>query len=208
LRQRMALTYRNMATTLLSQGERQRALESALHARDLDQELLDKQPLSPDAQMNLAFDVGQIGAAYSELKDYRSAAENWGLSVALREKVSLANPDDYRSKERLGFALDALGRVEFLQGDRAAAHRDFRRCVHLYGDLSARGHLVSQSLYEFASGSYYLGTLTAADNRAEACKWFRKSVELFDECYKTEKSGYGEADVVAAAHARAAACSP
>ncbi len=146
LRRNVALTCRNLSTAWIENQNYPKALDLAAHARELDQALLAESPSSPSAQMNLAFDLGAIALAYEGLKDFPRAVESQRRNVALREKVSTSNPDDFRAAERLAYALNYLAHCEQGQSDLADAERDYFRAVNLYGDLRRKGTLVPQSL--------------------------------------------------------------
>ncbi len=201
LSQRIALMQRNLSSAWSDAERFPEALECARQARDLDTQLLSRNPSSPGAQMNLAFDVAALGSAYYGMKNYAAAAESFRQSVELRRKVAAANPDDYRARDRLGFATHELARVERLQGDLKAARRDFRLAIDVYQQLSRRGPLIPQSLFKFSTSNLSLGRIDMqAGRESEGCRRVRRASELMDEYERRTK----ESEPEVAAEIRAA----
>lgn len=198
---RVALMQRNLSSAWIDAEHFSEALECARKARDLDAQLLSRNPSSPGAQMNLAFDVAAVGSAYYRMKDYAAAAGNFRESVALRRQVAAANPDDYRALDRLGFATHELARVEMLQGDLAAARRDFQLAIDAYRRLLRQGPLIPQSLFKFSTSNLSIGRIDIQSGRkTEGCKSVRSSAELMNE-YERRTN---ESDPEVAAEIRAA----
>lgn len=186
----VALMYRNISTAWGDDRHFAEALESAGKARDLDADLLQQNPSSPKAQMNLSFDLTAIGSAYADMGNPAAGRPYLGQSVALRQQVAAENPDDRRASERLAYAVFILANCEEDLGDRLAARRGFERAVGIYDRLSKKGPLVSQSVLKFAMSNYRLGRFeTQAGQRSEGCRSFRRSAELIEEYNAREPSG-------------------
>src|ERR1035437_9460525 len=90
LQRRIARAEKTLSSVWVDKENYPQALEHAIQARDLDREMLARNPSSPSAQMDLAFDIGAVGWAYFRMRDYPKAVENMRQTVALREGVSAA----------------------------------------------------------------------------------------------------------------------
>jgi tRNA A-37 threonylcarbamoyl transferase component Bud32/tetratricopeptide (TPR) repeat protein len=209
LRKRIALADKNLSSVWVSKGNYPKALEYAIEARDLDEVALARNPSSPAAQMDLAFDIGAIGWACFQMRDYPGAVEAMRQNVALREKVAAANADDRRATDRLAYALRDLAGAEELLGDRAAARRDLLRTASLYVRLAASGPLVPQSLGRFAFTAYEIGEMERkqGDGR-EGCQWLRKCVALMDEYERRTTVLAGTPEEIAQMRRAASSCPP
>jgi tetratricopeptide (TPR) repeat protein len=184
---KVALMYRDISTAWANDGHFAEALESAAKARDLDAELLRRDPSSPQAQMNLAFDLMAMGDAYADMENPAAARPYLQQSVALRERVVAGNPDDRRASERLAYAVYALAKCDQDRGAGLEARRGYEKAVGIYERLSKKGPLVSQSVLKFAWSSYWLGRIeTKAGKLSEGCRNFRRAEELIEE-YNTRE---------------------
>ena len=101
LMKRVALMYRDLASAFVDAKQFEKAIDYATRARDLDGQLLQRDLASPVTQMNLAFDVLEIGAAYRDLGDYAKAEKYFNETVVLRQRVADANRDDRRAADRV-----------------------------------------------------------------------------------------------------------
>lgn len=204
-KKRMALAYKNLSSIWID-TDTPRALEAAMRAREIDQELMEQNPTSPAAQMDLAFDIGAVGGALYKLHEYDKAASIMRENVALREKVAAANPEDRRAADRLAYALRDLGQAETSLGHGAAARRDLLRTAQIYERLSRSGPLNPQSLFRFGQTTYELSEAGDGGQAGARCKWLLKSVELLAEYERRQVTPPGTPDEIAAIRRKAAAC--
>jgi tetratricopeptide (TPR) repeat protein len=174
--------YKALSSAWSDKGDQRRALDYAIKAGAVDEELLAKNTSSPAAKMAVAFDIGSIGWAYFLLSDYPHAAENMRRNVALRESVVAANPGDSRAEDRLAYAVRDLAQAEKQLGELAAERRSLLRVMDIYTRHARSGPLMSQSLRRFAMSHYDLGQIELdAGRKVPACVWFRKASDLLDQ---------------------------
>ncbi len=183
-----------------------RSLDAALQARNIDQEFVNRNPTSPAALMDLAFDIGAIGRAQFLLGDYTKAAATMHENVAVREKVAAANPDDRRATDRLAYALRDLAETEMKWGQRVAARRDLLRTAQLYGRLAQNGPLNPQSLFRFAETAQDLAGASVDAPSPGVCHWVRKSLDLLEEYEKRQPVSAENAARIATMRRQAASC--
>jgi eukaryotic-like serine/threonine-protein kinase len=177
-----ALVYKNLSTHWANCGDFQRSLDAATHARSIDEELLAREPASPARQIALAFDIGAVGWAWFNLKDYSKAAATMRENIAIREQVAAANPDDRRAADRLAYALCDLVKAEWALRQSALARRDALRTLKIYQGLIRTEPLVGQSTIRFAVTYHILGQIDAAAGRkSEACQSYLKAAALLDK---------------------------
>lgn len=202
----VALVHKNMSGAYNAKREHDKALDSALKARDLDAKLLAMSPSSPQAQLDLAIDLSMIGTAYFNLGNLPKALAHMRESVEMRERIVSANPRDARALDRLGFALSELADYRMRSGDAGGAIRDLERAARVYRQLEPLGPLNSQSLPRFAQAMYSLARLEKQRGGGAACALYRQSVTLYDEMAKRGLHGSPEYGVADDARKEAAAC--
>ena len=170
LRVEAASMSRYLSTAWFNKGDAGRALQAAIQARDIDESLLGENPASPVEQINLAIDLGAMADAYSLMKDHVQAALIQRRNVELREKVAAANPDDFRTAERLTYAVEALAGKEENLADYASARRDFQRAVNMYERLERKGTPSGQSRLIYIYANFGLARLDNIEGRQQqAC---------------------------------------
>ena len=205
----IALCNKTLSSLLLERQDYHGALEAAMAAREIDQRFLDRSPSSPQARMDLAFDIGSIGWIYFRMKDYAKAIEAMRQNVALRQQVSEANPGDRRALDRLAYSLRDLAHAESSLGDRSAAARDYRRTFELYRRLAQTAPLIGPSLVRYAETAYDLGEMERTQGTAgKGCEWFARAEALFQQYKNSGGASPQFAEQLESADRAAAACRP
>ena len=146
----IALVYRDMATAWLNLEQFHSSLEAAQTAETYDRKLFESDPHSPAGQLDLAFDLGAIGAACNALRDLPHAIDAYRQSSELRERVVKANPGDARAADRLAYSLQKLAETEEHAGQLSAAREHFAKNVEIYSNLGKQGKLTFVSQFSFA----------------------------------------------------------
>jgi serine/threonine protein kinase len=182
LLQKLSQVYNYTAGLHYRKGEHRRGLDLVVKAHAIDEKLLAAEPESPQAQMDLAFSLGQLSWGYSELGDLTAALAAMQRRLDIQERLLARDPGQARAQSGLAYALRAIALLRWKTGDREAALRDYLRAHAIYTDLRARGYARTYMGSELGITDLELGDLAAAEGRrTEACQWYRRSAAVFGE---------------------------
>ncbi|MEP7366168.1 MAG: serine/threonine-protein kinase [Acidobacteriota bacterium] len=144
-RRNLALMHRDRSSAFMNGRKFPQALEAARMAEQIDRELLAAHPQSPAARLDLAFDLGAMADAQRAQSDFARAEQSYRESTELREKVTQADPKDFRAADRFAHSLFRLAGTEEQLKKWNAARRDYERSATVYSGLADRGSLTSYS---------------------------------------------------------------
>jgi tetratricopeptide (TPR) repeat protein len=116
LRGGIAKALRELATTLLIQGDINSALESAEHSRDIMLSLLVKEPTNVQWQRELSLSYNRIGEALSKATRHADALSSFNLAFDIRKSLADRTPENAESQRDLAISYERIG-DELLMSD-------------------------------------------------------------------------------------------
>jgi serine/threonine-protein kinase len=139
LRLALGRTHARIAQGLGYTSRKADALESYGRARPLFESLRADPRVGDAARMELALVCENTGILHYTAARLREARACLGESVAVQEDFLKDRPGSFATRCNLARALDNLGNVLGMQGDKAAARRCFDRARHLLEELGSQG---------------------------------------------------------------------
>ena len=111
-------------------------LKAYREALDIDEARLASDPASPEARMDVTFDMSDIGFILWRSGDLRGALEQYDRVRTMRESLVRADPKDTRARLSLANTLSRLGAVLWSLGKREDALADQRSALALLDALA------------------------------------------------------------------------
>jgi tetratricopeptide (TPR) repeat protein len=168
----VALVHKNLADVL---EDPQEALKHALQAEQLDSERVAAQPANVQAQLDLSYDLDQIGNAYLNQGTPKKALERFLRSRDIRRTLSDRDPADMRKRSAVVYAEYRVGDSLLELNNPSEALGHFQRAVAIGTDQFAR--TPTNPLPQYLAQAYR--GLSEASERmgrpTEACFWWRRA---------------------------------
>jgi serine/threonine-protein kinase len=176
---RLAEANKNVALTLLKQGNPGESLPLLEKVVTLRQELVAMAPDVQAFQQTLAQAYNILGEVCFLNGDTKAALTHYDECIAQREKILANDPGDIQATFELAESCGNYGDVLIRLGDNGGARRQFERALERFNGLMA---LDDQNiLFKVMAGSsaYRMGVLARrAGDMAEADRHFAEALEL------------------------------
>jgi tetratricopeptide (TPR) repeat protein len=158
-------------------GDLPRALEHRRRALELDEKRAQRFPDDMNAQNDLAIDLGAIATSLADGREYAEAIRLYERSLAIRRRISDADPANVYARGRVAFGHYLLVLPCSAMGQEARAIQHARRAIAIYEPLTAidRGYKVDAG----AAWSALARVQDRAGRRAAACEAYRSAHALF-----------------------------
>jgi tetratricopeptide (TPR) repeat protein len=185
VRRNIALSHKRLASVYMKQNRTPEAVAQLRAAEQIDRESLSAAPASPEAKMDLSFDLSDLGLAFFVLDRYQEAVASYEGALALRREVATADPNDYRARTSVGHSLDRLAVAYQSAGNLPAATRSAREAATILAGVRAHDPANQQSCKEAALALARLGSLyrASADWRGALDAYQRAAAQL-DELHQ------------------------
>ena len=181
-RRNVALSDKRLAAVYMQQHRFQEAIERLGAAERIDRARLAAEPLSPQAKMDLSFDLSDLSLALTTIGRTEEGVARCAEALALRRQVAQADPHDYRARFTVGRSLNRLAAAYQSAGNPGAAIRSAREGVEIMSAVCTHDPANQQVRKETALAYTELGRLYRAQSdwkRAESA--YRRALALLLE---------------------------
>lgn len=158
-RRNVALSDKRLASVYLQQNVFQGAIQRLHAAEQIDRERLAAEALSPEAKMDLSFDLSDLSLALTTTGRTAEGVAKCEEALALRRQVAETDPHDYRARLTVGRSLDRLAMAYQSAGNLGAAVRSARESVAIMAAVCAHDPANQQTRKETALAYARLGSL-------------------------------------------------
>jgi non-specific serine/threonine protein kinase/serine/threonine-protein kinase len=201
---RVALIHKYLANLIRSDRE---ALDHLRQAEDLDRARVAVQPTSSLAQLDLSFDMSDIGWRLERAGDLSGALQSYRRVVAVRQALATADPNNSWVRSRLIYIRRNVANLLTKMGRLREARTEYRSASELAqaaisaapADRWNRGYLADLQL-GYAAVEAKLG------RRDEACKAYGRASDLLARLITEGAALPEERDKAATATKAVAAC--
>jgi tetratricopeptide (TPR) repeat protein len=157
-------------------GRFDKALTYYEAAITLDRQRLELGPTDPQAQLDYAISLGNIGNIQLRRGEIHEAIPSYRLSLEMREAIASADPQDVYAQGRVAFALTKLATLYSRTGRWSDARADAVRAVTILEPLVERHPSYRR---EYFGALKTLADIDAATGRqASACVTYRRARQL------------------------------
>jgi len=125
-----------MCRTLAYKADPDRQRKLVDRAIDIDRRRVEQRPLDREARLDLSFDLSMLATWHESTGDPRGAIPVFQQVLATREELVRQDPRDEQAKDRLLYALCALGEVHGRLHEYPESARYYRRAIDLAAELS------------------------------------------------------------------------
>ncbi|MFN7924049.1 MAG: serine/threonine-protein kinase [Bryobacteraceae bacterium] len=197
-----ALVLKRMGAVLFVLEKPEEALARYAEARDLDRALVERNPGDASSQMDLSFDLNDLGMLAHHRGDHRASLDLRLESLGIRRAVMNADPKDARARAAVAAVLVRISWERTHLGELAGAEQAAREAValmrSLYAADPARGP-------ELATAEFSLAEAVLARNGVlEGCGLIESVERILAASAKRKPPGKQEQDDLRDARALAA----
>jgi len=181
-RRNLALTQKYLGGYFHGAGDVEAALPFYRRAYELDSACLRASPDDRRIQLDVAIDLGNIAGVHLDAKRPLQAIAGYRESLAIRRRLSQADPRDVHTRARTAYVHAALAKAYLAAGRLGPAREEIGRSLAQYADVGSAG--------ERALAFTTLGDIEAAARRPEpACAAYRRAQRLFSDASRQGERG-------------------
>ncbi len=153
----VALTEKRIASVYYALGDYPASIAHNRRAAQIDEQRLAAQPESPNARMDLSFDLVELGWSLHELRDDKQALADLDRAIVLRREAAAADPHDFRAQSELETVLRIAGVARSQTGSLDEALSLLKEAAAIGTSLHARDPGNMDESVNFALDSFELG---------------------------------------------------
>ncbi len=153
----VALTEKRIASVYYALGDYSASIAHNRRAAQIDEQRLAAEPESPNAQMDLSFDLVELGWSLHELREDKQALPDLDRAIGLRRQAATADPHDFRAQSELETVLRIAGVARFQGGSLDEALALLKEAAAIGTSLHARDPGNTDESVNFALDSFELG---------------------------------------------------
>ncbi len=185
-----ALMHKYIGQVHLENDKGEQAIEHFQAALELDSKLAKANPNNAQAQLDVSFDLSQIGNSYYwQRKNLAAALENFQRTLEIRRKLLKADPTNHTLQGRIAYVSLMIGRIFREMGKTRESLAYYRSVAAIASACVAKdpGDATNRSYLGYAYQGIGMGQdrLARTDGgnkqeyKSQACASYRKSYEAF-----------------------------
>jgi len=210
-RRNVALVHKYMANLIPSTAE---ALGHLRRAQQLDEARLAAHPDDRGAELDLSFDLSDIGWRLERSNDLSGALEAYQKVSAIRQELAAADPHDAQVRQRLTYIrmrvaglLGKMGRLDPALREYTAANALAETAMAASpGDRWNRSYAAQLQLGIASTEAQLASHAQPADHRRRSCEAYRRASRILDKLAADGSASDEELKSRAAAREGLAAC--
>lgn len=142
---------------------------------------------NPDLQKEIATAYQKIGDVQGSpwqgnLGNIKDALESYRKSLAIREKLYTADPNDAEAQRALAKIRDAIANIYFKKGDYVESNANYRESLRMYEELSNRATATIEDTFGLAQATHRIGfALSRQGDSANALAHFQNGLAKYEE---------------------------
>jgi tetratricopeptide (TPR) repeat protein len=176
-RRNAALAHKNLAGTMLSLEDPDKAFIHLQRAEELDAGCVRKAPHNPQHKMDLAIDLGQWGEYYEAKNDIAKAMQYTRSALAIRRELASADTKNMWAQNRLAYSVNRLGDLQLNVAARQAlaSYQEARSIAERLQPESERVIRLAHAISGIGAAYKKLGSVD------RSCAAYAESTKLYSE---------------------------
>ena len=202
----VALVHKYLAGQFHNRSMFDKALDHARQAEEMDSKRVAAQPSNPEAQLDLAYDLGSTADCYEAMGHLDQALDRYRRSLDIRRSLADADPMDVRLQSRLLYAELMVANTLLKKGKVSAALEQFlaadeigKAQIARNGDIKLRSNL---AWVEAGLGQAW----DRLGRKSEACSSYRGALAIHEDLARRDVESEDERNRASELAVRIAAC--
>jgi serine/threonine protein kinase/tetratricopeptide (TPR) repeat protein len=205
----VALVHKYLSAQFHDRSMLDKALDHAKQAEEMDSKRVAAQPSNPEAQLDLAYDLGSTADCYEAMGHLDQALDRYRRSLDIRRSLADADPMDARLQSRLLYAELMVANTLLKKGKVPAALEQFLAADEIGKAQIARNGANLELRSNFAWVEAGLGKAwDRLGRKSEACSSYRGALAIHEDLARRDVETEDERNRASEVAVRIAACAP